>query len=148
MSGYVFSESSKVLDYETPLVTKSQLLLVTGDELEDIDDDEATAFINTAHIMLVANLDGYGIPTVLLTEIEKYLAGHFGTLAYPAVQREGLSVMNTRFATKLGLGLQNTRYGQAAISLDPTGNLKKLSDGEKTIKASITSLGWGRLYNE
>lgn len=146
MPSYTYTEADKVLDIDTPLVTEANLLLIAGDELEDIDTNESAAFIHTAHTMVVVYLDGYSIPTVLLTEIEKYLAAHFGTLAYPAVQREGLSVLRTTFATKLGLGLQNTRYGQSAIGLDPTGILKDLSDGTVTAPPRITSLGYGVIY--
>jgi len=148
MQQYSYDASTTALVIETPLATKAQLLLVAGDEIDEVTDDEAASFIMTAHVMVCTYLDGYGIPTVLLTEIEKYLSAHFGTLAFPAVQREGLAVMTNSFATKLGLGLQNTRYGQSAIALDPTGNLKKLSDGEKSISVSITSLGSGRIYTQ
>jgi len=144
---YTYLEANKVLDTTVPLVTEAQLLLVCGDEIDDLLPAESASFINTAHIMLCVMLDGYSLPNLLLIEIEKYLSAHYATLAYPAIQREGLAGMSTSFATKIGYGLQNSRYGQTAISLDPTGRLQELSDGKKSLNAMITNIGAGRDYN-
>lgn len=143
---YEYNEQNKVLDLDAPLITKEQVLLIAGDEIEDMSDDEAVSFINTAHVLICSVLDGYGVPTVLLVEIEKYLAGHFGTLAFPSIQRERFAVMSSSIGMKLGLGLQNTRYGQSAISLDPTGKLKELSDGKQSVKVGVTNIGKSSYY--
>lgn len=143
---YTFSETKRVLDLETPLITRDQLLLICGDEIEDMTEDQSTSFITTAHVMLVSVLDGYGIPVILMTEIEKYLGGHFATLAFPSIQRDRLGPMSSTVFGKLGLGLQNTRYGQTAISLDPTGILKELSDGVKRPQVRLTSIGSGKIH--
>jgi len=144
---YTYTEANENLDIETPLVTKAQVLLVSGDEIDDMSDDEATSFINTAHVLLVTILDGYSLPNLMLVEIEKYLAAHYATLAYPSIQRDRLSVMASTIVSKIGLGLQNTRYGQGAISLDPTGRLQEISDGEIAKTVKLTSLGNGVAYD-
>jgi len=144
---YAYTEANENLDIETPLVTKAQVLLVSGDEIDDMSDDEATSFINTAHVLLVTILDGYSLPNLMLVEIEKYLAAHYATLAYPSIQRDRLSVMASTIVSKIGLGLQNTRYGQGAISLDPTGRLQEISDGEIAKTVKLTSLGNGVAYD-
>jgi len=144
---YTYTEANENLDIETPVVTKAQVLLVSGDEIDDMSDDEAVSFINTAHVLLVTILDGYSLPNLILIEIEKYLAAHYATLAYPSIHRDRLSVMSSTIVAKIGLGLQNTRYGQAAISLDPTGRLQEISDGEIAKIAKLTSLGNGVAYD-
>lgn len=53
--------------------------------------------------------------------------------------------MSASYFGKLGLGFQNTRYGQSAIALDPTGTLKDLSDGKRPAVVRLTSLGSGIL---
>jgi hypothetical protein len=142
---YEFSESKKVLNIEEPLVTRESLLFVCKEIDEDTAEDETTSYINTAHVTVCSLLDGYGIPLLLLTEIEKYLAAHFAVLAYPSIQREAMGPMSASYFGKLGLGFQNTRYGQSAIALDPTGVLKDLSDGKRPVIARLTSLGSGIL---
>ena len=144
---YTYLEANENLDIETPLVTKAQVLLVSGDEIDDMTDPESVSFINTAHVLLVTILDGYSLPNLVLIEIEKYLAAHYATLAYPSIQRERLSVLTSTIVSKIGLGLQNTRYGQGAISLDPTGRLQEISDGKMSKQVKVTSLGNGVAYD-
>lgn len=140
---YEYSDLNKVLDLETPLVTRTSLLLVCKEIDEDTPETETISFINSAHVLVCNTLDGYGISTTLITEIERYLAAHFAVLAYPSVQREQIGPMNNSFFGKLGTGLENTRYGQSAIAMDPTGILKEFSDGKRRIRMRMTSLGSG-----
>lgn len=140
---YEYSDLNKVLDLETPLVTRTSLLLVCKEIDEDTPETETISFINSAHVLVCNTLDGYGISTTLITEIERYLAAHFAVLAYPSVQREQIGPMSNSFFGKLGTGLENTRYGQTAIAMDPTGILKEFSDGKRRIRMRMTSLGSG-----
>lgn len=120
---YTYDSSALTLDIETPLVTRDDLLLVCKEIDSDTPEEETTSFIESAHTMVVARLDGYSIPDYLLTKIELYLSAHFAVLSYPAVQREGIGPLTTSYVSKVDLGLNNTRYGQIAASMDPTGNL-------------------------
>ena len=140
---YEYSDLNKVLDLETPLVTRTSLLLVCKEVDEDTPETETISFINSAHVLVCNTLDGYGISTTLIAEIERYLAAHFAALAYPSVQREQIGPMSNSFFGKLGTGLENTRYGQSAIAMDPTGILKEFSDGKRRIRMRMTSLGSG-----
>lgn len=140
---YEYSDLNKVLDLESPLVTRTSLLLVCKEIDEDTPETETISFINSAHVLVCNTLDGYGISTTLITEIERYLAAHFAVLAYPSVQREQIGPMSNSFFGKLGTGLENTRYGQSAIAMDPTGILKEFSDGKRRIRVRMTSLGSG-----
>ena len=140
---YEYSDLNKVLDLETPLVTRTSLLLVCKEIDEDTPETETVSFINSAHILVCNTLDGYGISTTLITEIERYLAAHFAVLAYPSVQREQIGPMSNSFFGKLGTGLENTRYGQSAIAMYPTCILKEFSDGKPSIRVRMTSLGSG-----
>lgn len=136
---YEFAEGKKVLDEETPLVTREDLLLICKEIDEDTPEDETTSFIASAHTVLCNTLDGYGIPESLMTLIEKYLSAHFATITYSAVHRQTMGPLSQAFMLKVDLGLNATRYGQMAISLDPTGMLDNLR--KRTVK--MRSIGSG-----
>lgn len=142
---YRYSEAAKVLDLETPLVLRAQLLTICKEVDADTPEEETTEFIKSAHVVLCNVLDGYGVPGSTLEQIEKYLAAHFAALTYPSVQREGLGPMSRSFAIKAGDGIAATRYGQMAIGLDPTGMLKKFSDGQGVKTVTVLSVGNGIL---
>ena len=146
---YTYSSAAAVLDIETPLVTRADLLLVCKEIDETTPEDETTAFIADAHTLVATLIDGYGIPTALLTLIEKNLAAHFAAQAYPTIQREGLGPMSRSFAVKAGAkGLEVTRYGQTAVSLDPTGTLARYSEGKGQRTPIMRSVGSGILPAE
>ena len=140
---FTYSKDKLSLDVNTPLVTRAQLLTICKEIDEDAPEEETTSFITTAHDFLVGVLDGYGIPDTLMSQIALYLSAHFAVLSYPSVSREQLGPMSQSFFGKLGLGLENTKYGQSALSLDPTGVLKDLSDGKRRQIVGLWSLGTG-----
>lgn len=141
---YEYSAASKTLDESTPLVTRADLLLICKEIDEDTAEGETTEFINTAHIFVCNYVDGYGVAASLLTQIEKYLAAHFATITYSAIQRQTMGPMSQAFVTKIGMGLSQTRYGQMAMSLDPTGSLENM----RKRRISLTSIGSGILPSE
>lgn len=136
---WTYNAASKTMDEDTPLATREALLLICKEIDADTPEAETTAFIESAHVLLCAVLDGYGVPTSLMTQIEKYLAAHYAAIAYPVTQREGLGPLSRSYATKIDLRLNNTKYGQQAIALDPTGILGE----EKKVTISMTSIGSG-----
>ena len=140
---YSYSEDRRALDVNAPLVTRDQLLAICKEIDEDTPEKETDSFIETAHVMLVDALDGYGVSGVLLGQIALYLTAHFAVLSYPAVSREQFSIMSESVFGKLGLGLENTRYGQSALALDPTGVLADLSKGKPRQRVGFWSLGNG-----
>ena len=142
---YTYSESAKVLDEDTPLVDRDDLLLVCKEIDEDTPEAETTAFIADAHTLMCALLDGWGVPSSILTLIEKQLAAHFAALTYPSTVREGLGPLSTSYSLKAGMGLEASRYGQTALALDPTGVLKDFSDGNRKRPVIVRSIGSGIL---
>ena len=142
-AAYTYSEGGRSLDPAVPLVTRERLLAVCKEVDEDTPEEETASFIMTAHTLLVTALDGYGLPDALMGEIGLYLAAHFAVVSYPAVSREQLAVMSRSFFGRLGLGLDNTRYGQGAMSLDPTGVLRAMSEGKTKPRPGVWNLGNG-----
>ena len=140
---FTFDKDNLKLDVNTPLITRVQLLEICKEIDEDTPEEETTSFITTAHVFLVAVLDGYGIPDTLMERIALYLSAHFAVLSYPSVSREQLGPMAQSFFGKLGLGLENTKYGQSALSLDPTGVLKDMSGGKVRQRVGLWNLGNG-----
>lgn len=120
---YTYSASARTLDENTPLVDRDDLLLICKEIDTDTPADETTSFISSAHTVVVTRLDGYGLSESLLTKIELYVAAHFAMLSYPAVERETLGPLSKKYVSKVDLGLNNSRYGQMALSMDPTGKL-------------------------
>lgn len=145
---YEYSEAAKVLDEDVPLVTAETLLLICKEIDEDTPDAETESFIADAHTLVCSLLDGWGVAATLLTLIEKNLAAHFAALTYPSTQKEGLGPLSASYALKVGMGLEATRYGQTAVALDPTGELKNFSEGKGKRRVSMYSLGSGILTTE
>ena len=145
---YEYIAASKILDEASPLVTQSQLLLVCKEIDEDTPAEYIAAFIESANDLFCSVIDGYGIPLSLVTQIEKFLAAHFAATVYPTVSRQGLGPLSETFAVKGGTGLESTRYGQNAVGLDPTGELKKFSDGKGQKTVRMTSIGSGIIQLE
>lgn len=142
---WMYDAATKTMDEQTPLATREMLLLICKEIDADTPEEETTAFIETAHVLLCAVLDGYGIPTSLMTQIEKYLAAHYAAVAYPVTQREGMGPLSRSYATKIDLRLDNTKYGQQAMALDPTNVLSDINDGKTVKSVVVVSLGNGIL---
>ena len=145
MSSYTYNEDAKVLIEDEPLVTAEILLLICKEIDEDTPEAEVASFIADGHTLVCSLLDGWGIATTLLTLIEKNLAAHFAALTYPSTLKEGLGPMSASYALKVGLGLEATRFGQTALALDPTGQLKEFSDGKGKRPVNMRSIGSGIL---
>ena len=140
---WTYDAATKTMDEQTPLATRAMLLLICKEIDADTPEEETTAFIESAHVLLCSVLDGYGVPASLMTQIEKYLAAHYAAIAYPVIQREGLGPMSRSYATKIDLRLDNTKYGQQALALDPTNVLAEINAGKTKRAVSVTSVGNG-----
>ena len=85
-------------------------------------------FISASHALVEDKLTdshiGHG--ETLLFEIEKWLAAHFAAVACRQPVSEEIGVAAINYGTKLGLGLDNTIYGQQAKLLDTSGTLARL----------------------
>ena len=117
-------------------------------EIFDTTIDDLTPFITVGNIttnrVAQAGIDADSIvPAATLFEIERWLSAHFSCALDPRSAKEGVGGGSARadisYQYKLGLNLQNTYYGQVAISLDPTGTLNSISKGQ--IPASFVFVG-------
>jgi hypothetical protein len=88
--------------------------------------DQLSAFINSAHHLIQANLLGGGLSEEILTEIHKYLAAHFASLRDQRLQAEKIADVNYTYQGQTAMFFESTFYGQMALSLDSTGKLATL----------------------
>lgn len=97
-------------------------------------------FIETAANLVdrVAAADST-VSSATLELIERYLSAHFYTLRDPRPTSERAGPVGASYQSRVDLGLKTSHYGQMAITLDPTGVLKALSEG--TRRAGVTWLG-------
>lgn len=95
--------------------------------------DQVKPFIQTANLLVDEHLGSVtpAITAALLKEIETYLAAHFLTLWDPRVSKEQGDDVSFTFEGKTGEGLSSSRYGQMAITLDPTGKLRGLDNPKR-----------------
>jgi hypothetical protein len=82
-----------------------------------------------AHRAVEDTLVGAGVPEPTLVQIEKQLSAHYATINDPQGGDVTLGGTETEDTTERGLHLDQTRYGQAAKTLDPTGILAASEDG-------------------
>lgn len=97
-------------------------------------DGELKAWIRVAHRIVEDTLVGEGVPDDTLTEIERQLAAHYTTINDPATGTTSFGGTETEDKTEVGLHLDQTRYGQAAKTLDPTGRLTTAEGGSDTVE--------------
>lgn len=107
---------------------------VRPDSLRDIlhtemGEGELLAWIRVAHRNVEDKLVGEGVPDPTLEQIEKQLSAHYATINDPQGGDVSLGGTETEDTTERGLHLDQTRYGQAAKTLDPTGILAASEDG-------------------
>lgn len=91
--------------------------------------NELLVWIRVAHRTVEDRLTGEGIPEETLKEIERQLSAHYATINDPDGGDVSLGGTETEDTTERGLHLNQTRYGQAAKTLDPTGILAAAEDG-------------------
>ena len=105
---------------------------ITVDDLVDIFDtilteSQLSAFINSAHHIIQANLLSSGLSSDTLTEIHKYLAAHFASLRDQRLESERVADVSYKYQGKTGMFLESTHYGQMAKMLDSSGKLANLA---------------------
>ena len=105
---------------------------ITVDDLVEIFETEFTeaqlsAFVNSAHYLIQANLLSSGLSSDVLTEIHKYLAAHFASLRDQRIESERVADVSMKYQGKTDMGLNATLYGQTALMLDTSGSLANLA---------------------
>lgn len=115
------------------------------DVLQIIDGDVDTSigpFIDMATALTdyVSSKDSRGLVTdALLVQIEKNLAAHYYSMFDPQFASKRTDDSSAKFQGEFGMHLDATRWGQAAITLDVSGTLRKLSKGVSL--GTVTWLG-------
>lgn len=109
---------------------------VTGSELKEIlttdksDELLESQFITTANLFVDEFLSSVGLSDAILGRIELYIAAHFLALSEEGggliVDHFGDSTQRYADVFKDG-GLKSTRFGQAAIMMDTSNTLEKLT---------------------
>lgn len=89
-------------------------------------------FILVANVLVTEHLTTLGMSTVLLAEIERYLAAHLTALHNDERQflEQKLGDATDTYAGTFGKGLDLTQWGQSVKMLDSSGVLASLGTGE------------------
>lgn len=74
-----------------------------------------------------------------LEVIERWLSAHFYAQRDPRPTSERAGTVSQSLQSAVAVGLDNTHYGQMAMTLDTSGRLRSLSKGKR--RASVTWLG-------
>lgn len=102
---------------------------------------EVAPYVATANLLVTEELGSAGLTTDRLTQIELYLAAHFAALTPNAPQAnmtQGESGEDRiRLGGQFGMGFDQTRFGQQAMAMDTSGNLRRLQKP----KASFSVFG-------
>jgi hypothetical protein len=77
-------------------------------------------------------------PDVYKQLIATYLAAHLLTIRDPQVSSETIGQASADYQVKLGLGMDGSRFGQAAMDMDYLGYFRRLKD--KVVQASLEVL--------
>lgn len=101
-------------------------------DVDNLTDDDLEGHIATALALYDEHLVNSTISVRLQLEIKKYLAAHFASLRDPSTMVQSETIGDARIdyvelaKAPVDKSLLSTRWGQVAISLDPTGILKHL----------------------
>lgn len=70
-----------------------------------------------------------------LVEIETWLAAHYYVQSDQVFASRSEAGASMSFQGQLGMGLENSKYGQAALNLDYSGCLRKVLKGQRAMGA-------------
>lgn len=121
-----------------PYTTEEAVQEVVGDTSTNM-----TAYIDTANNLMTrafADCDN-SYTTEDFEIIERWLAGHFYCILNPKTTREIADGIEDHFEgdSNMGPGLNSTRYGQTALTLDTAGCLAK---AEKKARGNVAKVTW------
>lgn len=96
-------------------------------------DPQIQAFIDTATLIVDANLLDKGLSTDLLTQIETWLAAHLLSMRDQRTSERRIGDVWFTYQGQTGLGLDATLYGQQVKLLDTSGTLASLGKRRATL---------------
>jgi len=101
------------------------------------------AYISASNVM-VTQILGTTLSDTVLTEIEKWLAGHLiASTRERQAKKEGAGGAEIEYTGKYGLGFTLTSYGQMVLALDTTGAMALAQGNVDNSKKSA----WVRAVN-
>lgn len=100
-------------------------------------DPQIQAFIDTATLIVDANLLDKGLSTDLLTQIETWLAAHLLSMRDQRTSERRIGDVWFTYQGQTGLGLDATLYGQQVKLLDTSGTLASL--GKRRAQLTVFS---------
>lgn len=110
----------------------------------EVDDSiDLTPFIETATVLVDDNCLDAEYSDERLELIERHLAAHcYACLIDMRIESEGMGPMQTRFQSKVDMGLDLTHYGQMAKRLDRAGGLAAMDAAmkSKAVAGAATTL--------
>lgn len=103
--------------------TNTEVKIIIPTALEDAEID---SLIEVANRMVTRTLDGEGLTTALLKDIETWMTAHLISIGKERqVQSEKVDDIWLTYTKNPSGFLQSTTYGQMVLMLDTTGNFQK-----------------------
>jgi len=123
-------------------VARTTSAAVAGILLSDLNSaDVLTPFIEAANDLVTNVCVPLTYTATTLELIERWLAAHFYCIAKPQLEFEKVSEAVEKPQAKIDLHLNQTRYGQQAMSLDYKGGLANLNAGMGKVRMGAFWLG-------
>ena len=99
--------------------------------------EEIAPFLTTANLLVTDVLAGAGYSDELLAQIECWMAAHFVAVRDPRISQEAIGDVSASYDGKTGMGLNSTRYGQAAMTLDHRNILKSKENATRSAELKV-----------
>lgn len=95
--------------------------------------DDLTVFINTASEIVDAQIadDAHVTDATVLELIERWLAAHTYAVYNQQGSQERAGKVSITYQGKTGMHLENSKWGQMAMAVDPSGKLAAWNDSLK-----------------
>lgn len=94
----------------------------------------ANASVLTDRVETTATANGVTMTSAEYKFIETYLAAHLYALRYPQATQKKAGRSSVKYEGKYGVGLEATRWGQTAITLDISGTLATTTGADGGVK--------------
>ncbi len=109
-------------------VTEEEVLLIMDSALTE---EAVESYVISANVFITNTLGSAGLSEALLKEIERWTAAHMIALSKERQSKEeSAGTAAIKYAGQWGKGMEQTSYGQMAITLDSTGTLANLAKGK------------------
>lgn len=103
----------------------------------DLGDAQVQQHLNAASRLVSRELDG--VDQGVQDDVRKYLTAHLASTQDQRTSATSVGDVDVEYQGETKMGLNSTIYGQQAMMMDPTDNLRKLSEGRKKAKLDFMS---------